>query len=320
MKVGLIGLGGMGFVHFNCYKKMQDVEIAVADVRVDMAKEKIADEAIHVYSSLTELLANEDVDFIDVCTPSYLHADITVEALNAGKHVICEKPMSVSTSEAQRMIDASIKNGKLLMTAHVVRFMAPYVYLKSVIDSGELGKPVHITMSRISSAPRWSWENWMLDLEKSGGVAVDLSIHDIDYIQNVFGKPVSYSATYRELEGNDNYIVSTLNYDGFSVHITGGWYNADIPFQASYLAVFEGGYVQLKDGKVYKNGKEVALDLGETSENTGINLSGADGYSDEILYFMSCIKSGKTPERVTPESSQYSVGLVKDLLGAAKKI
>ena len=200
MKVGLIGLGGMGFVHFNCYKKMQDVEIVVADVRVDMAKEKIADEAIKVYPNLTELLANEDVDFVDICTPSYLHADLTVEALDAGKHVLCEKPMSITVAETQRMIDASVKNGKLLMTAHVVRFMAPYVYLKSVIDSGELGKPVHITMSRISAAPKWSWENWMLDLKKSGGTAIDLSIHDIDYIQNVFGKPESYSATYRELE------------------------------------------------------------------------------------------------------------------------
>ena len=320
MKVGLIGLGGMGFVHFNCYKKMQDVEIVVADVRVDMAKEKIADEAIKVYPNLTELLANEDVDFVDICTPSYLHADLTVEALDAGKHVLCEKPMSITVAETQRMIDASVKNGKLLMTAHVVRFMAPYVYLKSVIDSGELGKPVHITMSRISAAPKWSWENWMLDLKKSGGTAIDLSIHDIDYIQNVFGKPESYSATYRELEVRDNYIVSTLNYNGFSVHITGGWYNTDIPFQASYLAVFENGYVQLKDGKVYKNGAEVSLDLGETSENTGINLSGADGYSDEIAYFISCINSGKKPERVTPESSQYSVGLVNELLSVAKRV
>ena len=320
MKVGLIGLGGMGFVHFNCYKKMQDVEIVVADVRVDMAKEKIADKAIKVYPNLTELLANEDVDFVDICTPSYLHADLTVEALDAGKHVLCEKPMSITVAETQRMIDASVKNGKLLMTAHVVRFMAPYVYLKSVIDSGELGKPVHITMSRISAAPKWSWENWMLDLKKSGGTAIDLSIHDIDYIQNVFGKPESYSATYRELEERDNYIVSTLNYNGFSVHITGGWYNTDLPFQASYLAVFENGYVQLKDGKVYKNGAEVSLDLGETSENTGINLSGADGYSDEIAYFISCINSGKKPERVTPESSQYSVGLVNELLSVAKRV
>lgn len=317
MKVGLIGLGGMGFVHFNCYKKMADIEIAVADVRVDMAKEKIKDDSVPVYESLTELLKNETVDFVDICTPSYLHTPLAVEALNAGKHVLCEKPMSISSSESARMIKAAEENGKLLMIAHVVRFMSPYVYLKSVIDSGELGKPIHITMNRLSEAPKWSWENWMLDEEKSGGVTLDLSIHDIDFAQYVFGAPKEVYSTHRPLNVSDDYIVSVLKYDGFSVHITGAWFNANIPFQANYLAVFENGYVQLKDGKVYKNGVEVSIEAGDTSEDTGINLSGADGYADEIAYFIDCIKNGKKPIRVTPESSMASVKLVEQLTSGA---
>ena len=317
MKVGLIGLGGMGFVHFNCYKKMADIEIAVADVRVDMAKEKIKDDSVPVYESLTELLKNETVDFVDICTPSYLHTPLAVEALNAGKHVLCEKPMSISSSESARMIKAAEENGKLLMIAHVVRFMSPYVYLKSVIDSGELGKPIHITMNRLSEAPKWSWENWMLDEEKSGGVTLDLSIHDIDFAQYVFGAPKEVYSTHRPLNVSDDYIVSVLKYDGFSVHIMGAWFNANIPFQANYLAVFENGYVQLKDGKVYKNGVEVSIEAGDTSEDTGINLSGADGYADEIAYFIDCIKNGKKPMRVTPESSMASVKLVEQLTSGA---
>ena len=310
----------MGFVHFNCYKKMADIEIAVADVRVDMAKDKIKDESIKVYSSLEELLEKENPDFIDICTPSYMHADMTVTALNAGKHVLCEKPMSISSEETARMIEAAEKNGKLLMTAHVVRFMAPYVYLKSVIDSGELGRPVHFMMNRLSEAPKWSWENWMLCPEKSGAVPFDLSIHDIDYTQYVFGEPVSVEGSYHALENQNDFIASRLVYDNFSVHITGAWYNAPVPFQANYLAVFENGSVQLKDGKVYKNGKEVSLEVGETSEDTGINLSGADGYADEIAYFIDCIKTGKTPAKVTPESSQNSVKLVERILSVASRI
>jgi len=320
MKVGLIGLGGMGFVHFNCYKKMADVEIAVADVRVDMAKEKIKDDTIPVYASLEGLLENEKVDFIDICTPSYLHADMAVTALNAGNHVLCEKPMSLSSADSDRMIEASEKNGKMLMVAHVVRFMSPYVYLKSVIDSCELGKPIHITMNRISEAPKWSWENWMLEGDKSGGVTLDLSVHDIDFVQYVFGEPKSITATRRPLEGCNDYTASVLQYDGFAVNIIGAWYNAKIPFQANYIAVFENGYVQLKDGKVYKNGEEVSLDVGETSEDTGINLSGADGYADEIQYFMHCIKEYKMPEKVTPESSRNSVKLVEKIISVANKV
>ena len=320
MKVGLIGIGGMGFVHFNCYKKMEGMEIAVADIRVDMAKEKIKDDSIPVYASYEEMIEKENPDFIDVCTPSYMHTEMTVYALEHGKHVICEKPMSINSDEAQKMIDASERTGNLLMTAHVVRFMAPYVYLKSVVDSGELGKPVHVIMHRLSEAPKWSWENWMLNTDKSGGVTLDLSVHDIDFMQYVFGQPASLEASYRDLKDDSNYVSSTFFYDGFSVNTVGAWYNASVPFQAEYLAVFENGYVESKGGKVTKCGKEVSLDMGDTSEDTGINLSGADGYSDEIRYFMDCIKSGRKPTRVTPESSLTSVKLVEEILNKAKRV
>ena len=320
MKVGLIGLGGMGFVHFNCYKKIGGVEIAVAEIRPDMAKEKIKDDSIPVYTSYEEMVAAEKPDFVDICTPSYMHADMAVKAMELGCHVLCEKPMSINSDEAQRMIDAKEKYGKLLMTAHVVRFMSPYVYLKSVIDSGELGKPVHIIMHRLSEMPKWSWENWMLDPKRSGGVTLDLSVHDIDFMQYVFGAPSSVEASYYEVKDNNNYVSATFCYDGFSVNTVGTWYNASVPFQAEYLAVFENGYVESKCGKLTKNGKEVTVAAGEVSEDTGINLSGADGYSDEIVYFMDCIKSGKEPARVSPESSLASVKLVEDILAKAKRV
>ena len=320
MKVGLIGIGGMGNVHFNCYKKIDGMEIAVADIRVDMAKEKTKDESIPVYASYEEMIKAEKPDFVDICTPSYMHTDMAVKAMELGCHVLCEKPMSINSDEAQRMIDAKEKYGKLLMTAHVVRFMAPYVYLKSVVDSGELGKPVHIIMHRLSEAPKWSWENWMLDTNKSGGVTLDLSVHDIDFMQYVFGQPKSLEASYHDLKNNSNYVSSTFFYDGFSVQTVGAWYNASVPFHAEYLAVFENGFVESKGGKVIKNGQEVSLEVGETSENTGINLSGADGYLDEINYFISCINNGKNPERVLPESSLTSVKLVEEILAKAKNI
>ena len=320
MKVGLIGLGGMGFCHFNCYKKMDDVEIVVCDIRVDMAREKIKDESIPVYASYEEMLDKEQPDFVDVCTPSYMHTEMTVYALEHGFHVLSEKPMSINSADAKRMIEVSEKTGKLLMTAHVVRFMSPYVYLKSVIDSGELGKPVHIIMHRLSTTPKWSWENWMKDINKSGHVALDLSIHDIDFAQYVFGAPKSISAVYQEMKDNSNYVATNMIYDGFTVETVGGWYNADIPFHAEYTAIFESGCVESRGGKVTKNGTEVSLDVTETSEDTGINLSGADGYSDEIRYFMDCIKNNRKPSRVSPESSLKSVELVEEILKVASRV
>ena len=315
IKVALIGIGGMGKVHFDAYKKLDGAEvIAVADVRTDMAKEKVNDEGIKIYRAMEELLENEKPDMVDICTPSYLHAELSIKAMENGFHVLCEKPMSLTSKETKEMIAVSERTGKLFMVAHVVRFMAPYVYLKKVIDSGELGKPIHIDMKRLSAIPTWSWEDWMRDLEKSGGTPIDLSIHDLDFVQYVFGQPKEASGVYKKLKDNNDYITSQLVYDGFDVTVTGGWFSYDIPFKAEYIAIFENGYVESAGGKLIKNGEEIALEAGETSEDTGINLSGADGYADEIAYFVDCIEKGKKPEIVTPKSSEDSIKLIERIL------
>ena len=317
-KVALVGIGGMGFVHYNAYKKLANAKIiAVADPRTEMAKEKIGEDDVKVYASLEELLENESPDMVDVCTPSYMHADLSIYAMEHGCDVICEKPMSVTVEDTERIIEAMERTGRTFMVAHVVRFMARYVYLKKVIDSGELGRPVHIQMKRISAVPRWSWENWMRDVEKSGGAAIDLSIHDIDFAQYAFGTPKSISAVHHEMKEDNDYLVSNLVYDGFTVSIIGGWYSADIPFNASYTAIFENGIV-ISDGAMFtKNGEPIEVEVGEVSENTGINLSGADGYADEIAYFVDCLERGEKPERVTPASSQNSVRLTHELMSKA---
>ena len=241
LRVGLVGIGGMGGVHFGEYCKMNHVEIAaVADVRVDMAKEKVekSGKDIPVYASLEEMLEKENLDILDICTPSYLHADMAVYALSKGVHVISEKPMVLNTEDGRRVIEAAKKSGKKYMVAHVVRFMKPYEYLKKVIDENRYGKITHLIMNRLSGIPEWSWEDWMRAEEKSGLVAIDLSVHDVDFMQSVFGQPKEISSVYHELKNNSNYIVSNYIYDGFDVSITGAWYNCPIPFSATYKAVF----------------------------------------------------------------------------------
>lgn len=323
LRVGLVGIGGMGFVHYNAYKKIEGAEVvAVADVRTDMAKEKIAEDKVSIYASLEELLANERVDVVDICTPSYMHTELAVKALEAGCHTISEKPMSISTADTGRVIETAKRVGKKFMTAHVVRFMAPYVYLRGVVESGELGKIVHLNMKRISSVPRWSWEDWMRDVKRSGGAPIDLSIHDIDFAYSVFGEPKSVNGIYKQLEDNNDYIVSNLVYDGFTVTATGGWFNAKIPFTAEFIAIFEEGALKLERGKLYKNGEEVDLSTSakDVSENMGINIPRADGYTAEIEYFLECVKNDTPPTRVTPESSEGSVRLVERILDNCIKV
>ena len=315
IKVALVGIGGMGGCHFGCYKNIKDAEvIAVCDVRTDMAKEKVNNENIHIYSDFDELLANEKPDMVDICTPSYMHREMSIKALEHGLNVLCEKPMSLSSNDTAAIIAAAEKSGKLFMTAHVVRFMTPYMYLREIINSNELGGLLRLNMKRISSVPRWSWEDWMRDIKKSGGVPIDLSIHDIDFVQYVLGEPNEVRGVHKKLADDNDFIVSELVYDNCIVTTEGGWYKYGLEFSAEYFAIFENGILEYKGGKLYKNNEEIELKTGAISDDTGINISGVDGYGGEIEYFVNCVKDGKKPTVVTPESSQSSVKLVERIL------
>ena len=323
IKVGLIGIGGIGTVHFNSYKNISNAEVvAVADIRVDMAKEKLKDYPnIHIYSSLEALLANENVDMVDICTPTYMHADMSVYALEHRVHVICEKPMAMTSADANRMAEAANRSGKLFMIAHVIRFMLPYIYLKQTVDSAELGKPLQLEFKRLSHIPEWSWENWMRDRKKSGGSLLDLSIHDLDFVQYVFGKPIKVSSVYRKLQNNSDFVVSELIYDGMITTVTGAFYTTpNFPFLPSYFAVFEGGYLSYKGGKLLKNGEEIDLNDASVLSDTNINISNVAGHQREIQYFVDCIEKGNTPEIVTPESACDTIVLIERLLNNCTEV
>ena len=321
LKVGLIGVGGMGAVHLGQYKSIDDVKIcAIADVRTDMAKEKADDNSIKIYSDYKEMIEAEELDFVDICTPSYLHAEMAEYALLHNLHVLCEKPMVLCEEDGKRVLAAREKSHKFFMTAHVVRFMNPYIYLADVIKSARLGNPVHLSFSRVSEIPRWSWENWMMTKERSGLTPYDLNIHDVDFMQSLFGMPKAINSTYHELSNDSDYILTDYQYDGFIVSTEAAWYKSPLDFDASYRAVFEKGTVIFKYGKLTDCGKEVTLEVPENNAATGINIKSIDGYGGEIRYFVDCIKSGKAPEAVTPQSSLGSVLLIRKTLEACKKM
>ncbi len=318
VKVALVGFGSMGSAHYYAYEGIEDMElIAVCDLRTEQAREKLGDRALPVYGSLEELLANEKPDIIDLVTPSYLHADMVVKCLEAGVNVLCEKPMAIETEELQKMLAAAKRSGKLFMVAHVVRFMAPYRFLADELKNPENGKLLRLDMKRISGVPTWSWENWMLDEKKSGGVGIDLSVHDIDYVQSVLGLPDDVRATYMPLKNNSSFMLSEFRYGNAIVTCEGTWYKADIPFMAEFLAVFENGYVQYKNGTLTKNQQKVELAANKMTVDLGMNISGDNAYQSEIAYFISCVKKGEQPTFVTPDSSADSIRLVRSAMQKA---
>lgn len=320
LKAVLVGIGGMGSVHFEAYKNIKDATlVAVCDIREDILHEKLSGTDIKPYTNFLQMLKEQQPDIVDICTPTYMHKQMSIAAMQSGANVLCEKPMALRDEDCAEIAATAKKTRKLFMAAHVVRFMNAYIYLKNIIESKKYGRLLRLDMKRASGVPRWSWENWMLDREKSGHVVVDMMIHDIDFVQNIFGLPKDIKGVYYDMKDMTNYASFDYIYDGFTVSAETGWYNPDVPFAAGYFALFENGFVELKDA-LYDCGERVDFDNVKTTGETGINISDVDGYDAEIAYFADCVKNAKAPDMVTPESSATSVRLALETIEKMTKI
>lgn len=324
MKIVLVGVGGMGNVHFNIYKGMMDeIEFAaVCDIRLERIKDIVGDLPIKLYTDIDEMLAAEKPDYVDICTPTYLHVEMAIKAMEAGANVISEKPMSLTAADADKLLAVIEKTGKRYMTAQVVRFMNAYAYLRGLVENKKYGKLESLSMCRVSQTPRWSWDNWFLDEKRSGHVIMDLMIHDIDFMQSVLGEPKDIVGIYHPMTDNySNYAIANYIYDNCSATIETGWYNySGMSFEVGFRALFEDGCLILKDGKLTECGKAVDFNDAEKIGETGMNISNVDGYAGEIKYFIDCIRSGEDNAICTPVSAAATIKLVERTLNSLTKV
>ena len=193
LKIAVIGIGGIcSNRHLPAWAAMKNVEIvALCDIKPEKARVQAEKYNIPlVFENYKDVLKLEGLDAVDICTPNYLHSIIAVEALEAGLHVICEKPDAVNVSEAERMKAAAEKNGKVLMVVRNNRFMPVSSFLKQYIEDGKLGDIY---------AARCGWQRrrgipgrggWFTNKEQSGGgPLIDLGVHMIDLAMWFMGNP-----------------------------------------------------------------------------------------------------------------------------------
>ncbi|MBP3300271.1 MAG: Gfo/Idh/MocA family oxidoreductase [Clostridia bacterium] len=304
LKVGLIGCGFMGSMHANCYNNIEGVQVtAVADLRPEKAEElaKISNAAI--YTTGKELIEKADVDVIDICLPTYLHAEHALLAMDKVKYVFVEKPVTLTLEEGKALIAKSKETGAQVQVGQVIRFWDEYVELKKIVESGKYGKIINANFRRISPIPTWGWEDWLLDLSKSGGAGQDLHIHDVDYVLSLFGEPKNY---YSVKTPNNGYVNTVMNYDGFVVGVEGTWdLPASHPFQATFRVVFEKAVVENAEGKFLcytdAGAEEIKIDKVEVKGDgyKGGNVSDLGGYYNELVYFCDKAAKGEAIEKAT---------------------
>ena len=323
IKVGLVGLGFIGRIHLIRFLASEKAElVAVADRDVERLISAAAEgnahpalapleipERVAVFHSLDDMLAGADVDMLDICLPTFLHAEATVRAAQAGKHVLCEKPMALTLAQSQAMIDAARANGVQLMIAQCTRFWPGYTYLKDVYDSGRLGMLQSLNMRRMAAPPTWSWEAWLLSAKSSGGAIVDLHIHDVDFINFLLGPPPAVFAQGIEhgVTGGIDVVIGNLLYPDIKVTAEAGWMRAPgFRSHHSFEALFERGLVRMAPDQeqrlmVYEEGEEPCAPP----------LDGPDGYTAEIEFFLDFLVEGRDVASVfPPESAQTSLKIV----------
>ena len=311
LKVGLVGVGGISGAHIPAWQSMEDVElVALCDVRPEQMTRY---PELRQYTDMDDMLAKEQLDILDICLPTYLHADAAVKAMERGIHVLSEKPVSLKTEDVHRLYETAKRNNVRFMVAQVLRFWPEYVYLKEIYDSGRYGKLLSGRMARLGHMPGWSWDNWMKDESRSGLVPFDLHIHDLDFMVYTFGKPKQVSS-FRARRPDQDVFTAVYQFDGFYVDSEATWYAAPYPFHATYRFQFEKALIVLDgaltvyevDGKTFT----VGADGGETG---GLELPPTNAYANEIRYFADCVKAGCDADRVKEEELETVVKILKGI-------
>jgi predicted dehydrogenase len=320
MKIGIVGAGFMGTTHAASWADTPATIVGFTAETPQEANSLAKHYKTNVYSSLDELLP--DVDVIDICSPTHLHYEMALKVAAAGKHIVCEKPLARTTKQAREIVAACRQAGVQLLVAHVVRFFPEYALAHSAVAEGAIGKPGVIRLHRGSYRPKKPAGNWFLDEVKSGGILMDLMIHDYDYARWVAGDVESVSArrvTQRHPDAPVDYGLVILSHrSGALSHIAGAWAYPPPTFRTHLEIAGDRGLIQFdSDGTAPiqnlilkssgSNAPDVALPSSPVSESP---------YTTQLKEFYRALAEG-TPARVSATDGLAAVQIAEAAMESA---
>ena len=327
IKVGLCGSGFMAGMHSACYAAIPGVKIAAVASKDKSSADKLAGEhGAETYSDARDLIAKADVDVVDICLPTPIHAENVVLAAKRGVSIFCEKPLARTMSQANRMVTA-VKTAKVnCMIGHCIRFWPEYMVLKDYFDKKKLGKLQSLSLRRVSARPTFGWRNWFNKPELSGGAFLDFHIHDVDYVRYLLGEPKGVDCVGFARRKQWDWCCTNYHFPGMAVSSEAGWSAAD-PFEMTFRAAFEKGTLLYSSrqepltlymaGRKPRQLKVPTPKAGKAA--AGGNISDLGGYFNELKYFVDCLKKNKTPDAVTIEDARDTLALVFQEMASAKR-
>jgi predicted dehydrogenase len=328
LRVGLVCGAGIGASHITCWMSLeQRAKItAVMDVEGDLARNSAhMAGGVPWTTSLEELLARDDVDAVDICSPPFAHAQQVIAAAKAGKHVLCEKPFTVNLDDADRAIAACKQAGVKLMIAFPRPFSAAARRVKEIIETGELGKPIRIYASHHMRA-EWLRKRtgWFWDPKKSGGTVIEGIIHDFHFLPWLFGpaeriyaEAGTFIYTDREPTLPDDQVVVLWRFKNGAIGIIDGGANQPSNYGGHTSIFFTKGGIRMERAgamRVYRGMTEYhpAVEelhaFGPIGDDTHLQTTAyhPSGHMGEISHFTECVLQDKEPE--TPgEAGRYAL-------------
>ena len=302
----IVGSGNMARVHANHWRRVPEVQlVGVASHESDGARNLPGAERARIYASLAEALSDtaNDLSIVDICTPTPTHKPLALEALTAGKHLLLEKPMARTLAGCDAIAAAARAAGTAVMVAHVLRYFPEYELGKRQVAAGAVGTPAVVRAARLAGHPQGSWNNWYADPALSGGVVLDMIIHDFDWLLWTFGPVdrVFAKGLYKKPNyiGKLDYALCTLHHEsGVLSHVTGSWAHTG-GFRTTYEICGDAGMI-VHDSDVVT---PLSISLRQSEGGrAGVNIpespmaASDDPYFREIRHFADCVLAGKQPD------------------------
>jgi len=328
VKAAIIGTGFMAKTHLEAWRLVKDGTATVIVSRTyEKAKQLASKYGLEASGDIKEILKRDDIDIVDICVPTYLHREYVELAAENNKHILLEKPIATTLEDADKIISVTHKFNVKLMVAHVLRYFSEYIEIRKKILDGAIGDPKHIRAFRKSTFPLWA--DWFKDIEKSGGVIIDLAIHDIDFlrwclkdgIKSVYCKEAKIRNNYNI---NDHALIILKFNNGCVAHIEAAW---SLPKAAPFMMGIE---IYGTKGMINYNNREnlpITIITDSEIENHSpdtLTYSPAilpfpiDPYYREIQDFVNHIIEDKEPP-IPPEEAKKSLEICLAALKSSKE-
>lgn len=320
MKIGIAGAGFMGMTHAHAWSETEAQIGGIVAETESEAQDLATQYGVSVYPDFETMLSN--VDVVDICTPTHTHYEMVMHAAAHGKDVICEKPLARTVEQASEMVKTCRDNGVQLLVAHVVRYFPEYKLAKDAIVEGQIGRPGMLRLSRGSFRPKKPVGNWFLDEDKSGGILMDLMIHDFDYarwiageVKSVFAKKVSSSNPDAPVD----YGLAILKHESGAIsHISGAWAYPPPTFRTHIEIAGDAGLIEFdSDGTA----PILSLLKSRESDSPDVGLPSSplseSPYTTQIKEFYAALQ-GKKPARVSAADGLAAVQIAQGALDSTR--